>query len=524
MSGRMQVQCPQCGTKLGLNDMSLLGRKVACANCQTAFVIADNRPQEQPADVITPVDEKEFDELFGPTPGKASYDRGDSNDSYDPPPRRRRRPRADDYEEDYAEPRRRRKRSSSREDYDRPPAWIKPVAIVCVCLVAVACVAGGIFLAVKYLGGSESEVEQSLAYLVEDSEAVVVIRVDRLMDDKQVKEKVDQLTSNRQIKDALEKSGFDSIEDIEFIAFGIGDIKRGDQDFTVVIRANKSFDRAKIEERSEAVEHNGRSYFRDRQGLGGIQDAAGFFPDDRTVVIATERNIKRILDRKSLKSVRDSRFKFVDFEQDAVFAYAPKSGDVMGNNMRRRVGGGPFRSIEDAKIKGIAVGVSLTSDKINLKGQLECENYQDASRIVSEFNSEFKQGQQMASGFLRGMPNGAALGDAFSNLNVTANGSTVVATSSISKSILDGSPFGRGSPIPFAGFPGMPNPARNAGGTFPNPWKQPDMPKPGFPGFRQPTMPSHRPPTFRPPTYRPPTRSRTTFPRTRTRTGTRFRR
>lgn len=516
MSGRMQVQCPQCGTKLGLNDTSLLGRKVACANCQTAFVIADNRPQEKPADVITPVDEKEFDELFGPTPGKPMFE---PEDAYDPPPRRS-RSRADDYEDDDYEPRRRRKPVASREEYNRPPAWIKPVAIVCVCLVAVACVAGGIFLAVKFLGGSESEVEQTLAYLVEDSEAIVVIRVNKLSDDKLVNEKIDQLTSNRQVKEILEKSGFESVKDIDFIAVGVGNVEGFDQDFTVVVRANKDFDRTKIEGQSDQFEHDGRAYFKDRQSLGNVRDVAGFFPDNRTVVFATERNIKRILDRKTLKSVRDSRFKFVDFGQDVVFAYAPKSGDVMGNTMRRQMRGAPFSAIEDAKIQGVAFGGSLTSDKINLKLQAECENYQDASRIVSEFNTQFKQGREMMSGFVRGMPNGAALGDAFANLNVTTDGSTVVATTSIPKSILDGSPFGRGGVNPFAGgFPGMPNPARNAGGAFPNPWKQPNIPKPNFPGFRQPTMPSHRPPTFRPPT-----RTRTTFPRTRTRSGTRIRR
>ena len=241
------------------------------------------------------------------------------------------------YEPISAPPRRPRKPRRSRRSRKRPkkPKWIVPTAI-----------AGGVLLGVLFLGailiglwrsfGVESlNVDEPLGYLTVESELIVVVRFDDLRSNPETAEDMRITSISDAEKKAMRAIGM-KLEDIVLIAIGLKNAKDvGNASAImqnggmVLYQSRKKFDRSFLRLRSIKARHGGKEYLKDSRMSSGVTHAM-FFPNDYTVIIASEPTIRKLLVIDDV-SIARSRFGFSNLGGSLVIAQTAKTGQFLSS-------------------------------------------------------------------------------------------------------------------------------------------------------------------------------------------------
>lgn len=455
MPGLLKIRCPKCESLLKVNGDQAVGRKVACPKCSAAFVVKSRRKPAPPKD--------DFDAAFGG--GAASeYGFDDAGDDF-----------GDDFGsfDEFGNVRRpspaRKPKKKKRPKKKGMPTGLKVGLIVGGSLVGMLVMGGLIWLAVSLLGGGTASVEEVVAYLAEDSEMIVVIRVDQILKEDDVRDRIKPMMEDPKFKKFLTETGLSSIDDVELIAFGLQDVSQmrgfsGGRNLPpgmkFIIRAKKAVDTASLASDSTKLSHEGEEYFKDTKS-----SMAAWLPDQRTIIVAAEADLKQIIEQGGSGSISETRFKFVDFSQQIVFAYAPKSGSLIPDDQKQMLSGrgAPgmegIQTIVQKDMKAVAVGANF-SGGIDVKAQLECGSSSDASEIADELDKLLDKAKQQARAAKAGFPfgGGFSVNNSLNDLKVSSSGSTVVATMHIPKNTVDNLTKGFGGGFPFMRPPSVRRP------------------------------------------------------------------
>ena len=433
MSTVIPVQCPHCGKELKLKDKSVLGKKVACPQCAEPFVMRDRRAKSKRRSV-TPASPKskpkpkhkpkpqpveEFDDFTDDEFGgyNESYDEVSDYEDYD------------DFEDDgsFAEPAlppsggRSAKPSASkkkkkRKRSGRPAQWVKPLLLVCGGVVGIAVLLGGAWMAVGMLPsvlGSGLD----FAYLPDDTEAVVAIKVSDLWQSSALREATSTDEAQQAIAKMQESVGLEpsQIDSITVAATGLSSMRAAGRsmfglpdfsslNFVAVVKSTQPIDSAKLlslATSAETASHSGQEYHRIGDGDTPIGKALSvFFADGQTAVLGSDELVKRAIDSGG-KAATLSAFDFVEGGGDVVVAIAPRDAEIFSSltSSLPMMGSSTPTSVADAvrdTVRGMSFSFDVGTNSLGIVGCVNCVNSSSAQGVLKGLqDSHDKQVQQI---------------------------------------------------------------------------------------------------------------------------------
>jgi hypothetical protein len=354
MAAPFVVACTHCGSKLKLKDASFAGKKVRCPKCQEPFTVP--RPKRQKA--AAPPDSSEFlahisEEDYGPPPGEEE----DEFDALPESPLQRKKTAA----------KTKGKKKPKRRASSAPPIG-KIALIAMLVLVGISALGGGVFgiiYLIKNMGGAASR----MAWLPENTEMVVEIRVSDVWNS-QALQPITGGEIGQKIADGLKSQAKVDLQDIERVVVGgAADAKTP----IVVIYAKQPIDIETLKGDATPSDYSGYTLYRH-----GSTGAVGFLPSPEMVVYGPEDQVKGAIDRKGVCPVAD-KFDFVP-SGDIVFATI---------NPGRMGAGGPGMNLSDFDSNSItAIAASLDfSANIDASFTLRCADAAAAERLSGEMRT-----------------------------------------------------------------------------------------------------------------------------------------
>jgi hypothetical protein len=401
MADLISIRCPKCKAKLKLKNRSAIGKKVPCPKCKQPFVVKPlPKPEDEP-DFLSELDS--FDEDYG------LPDEDYGGPALPPIPGRRTSSRQGS-----------RKRSQSTN-------WQKPALIAGGSLLGVVVLVGLIWVSVSALSGSgnnERLNKLNLAYLPPDSELVVSVRIAEAWKSPILRSLVNKPGVLKSIDEIREKIGLEptDIESVIVGASGLSERERklraqqknrvgGQQPrglmsvlrpdlegltMIAVVRTSKAFDKQKFLdyaekekkipiEKIETATHRGETYYRiPSPGKSGAGFGGAFFPNDKTIVLGSEKDLKSAIERGSTVKVRPE-LDFIDLDQHVLFAFVPKDRSAFAKRdpMPLHNASEAQQKLQEAMNKslhGFSFGLTLT-DGIDFQLQMDCTDSDRAGQI-----------------------------------------------------------------------------------------------------------------------------------------------
>jgi len=170
--------------------------------------------------------------------------------------------------------------------------------MIAMIVIGLALVGGLGFALYYFLGGSSYHDTEMLAYLPANTEVVLSIDVDELLNSGKVKESINRVTAKekdpfKEMNDKLAPAGL-SINDISRMVVGMN---KGSDVPVVAVRFKKSFDKKKLAEvfKAEEKKEGDKTYYVDKSGQHL------FFPTDKMLVACPKESFKELFDKDSSK-------------------------------------------------------------------------------------------------------------------------------------------------------------------------------------------------------------------------------
>ncbi len=486
MPDPLKVECPHCGGSLKLKDRSAEGKKVRCPKCEEVFKV------QLPAE-----DVDEFDDFSDDLGGE------------------------DEFQDEEEAPRRGKgagKNSKKPVKKKRKSGGSIPWLIIAIACVALLAVGGLGFVVVKFAGGGGGANKIDLTYILPDTDIVVQIKMNQLISSPLLASLVTQLEAAPSPIPGM------GIKDMESLTFGAYADKAGAMAMPmggpmggpmgmssmnsttramVVIRTKIAM---KPEEISKTVfngaphTHNSKTYYKKANGemmgsLAGSADSV-YFPEPMVAVIASETDIKTIIDQGS-KQHRRKDLDFINPDMTVIMAVVQKGTTDPNTPIKSPASQPKLQSLERAvnkSFKSLAFGTKIT-DKVDIEILANCSDSVGAGEIktavdgvFADLKSQYEKSKTMLT--LMDMTDVMSLADkALASLKVTQSGTQVVAVATIPSELklvaenmqkkMSGMMGGGGLGASPAGFA---PPTGTSGGTTPDPSQLP-------PGFPPPTAP-----------------------------------
>jgi len=410
MSIAISIQCPHCQVTLKLKNRKAIGKKLPCPKCKQPFVVKPLSEDED--DFVGNVDS--FDEDYGEPEG---------NGGNSPSPVLGRRSTL------------KKSKTKSSVKRSKSPGWQKPALITGGSLLGIGVLVGLVWLAVGALSGPRIDDRLDLAYLPPNSEVIVSIRIADFLNAPILKSLVNKPEVQQNIDEMRKKIGLEPA-DVESVIFGVPGVSERQKqsarqkkelaggpsiplpDFDdlpgiIVIRTSKAINKQKLVDyaekaeeipidKIETVSHAGETYYRiPNPGEGGPKSAGVFFPNDNTIVVGPEKDVKSAIERGSKGETRPD-LDFINLDQDFLIAFVPKDRSAFAEQspIPRDDASEAERNLEQAlqeALKGFSFGLTLT-DGIDFQLQFDCLDSDWSEQIKTHLdvvlNETLKEGRQ----------------------------------------------------------------------------------------------------------------------------------
>lgn len=365
MAGPISIRCPKCKSKLKIPNRNAAGRKVRCPGCKHPFTIevpVRKRPAREPA-VVNDFDDDDFGDDEFADDGFGDDGFGSADDDFDTPSRSRRSSGG------------KSKSKKKKKGKKKSGGWQKPTLIAGGSILGLALLIGLGFLGaglVSGFGGGDAD----FSYLPPDTEVVVSIQVAELLESDMVQELLEDPAAKTAIEELKKQIGMGADEDlseIQSIIVGVANLPQqkpggfgggmpdiGSGDVIAVVRKKSAWNKKVIQSQAKESTHNSTKYYVFKTG-----DAAGYFSDDKTLVLGTEDSLKKAIERGK-GDAKQSQFDFVDFGQHIVIAGVLKDKSALqqaGNMLGAPGMPTSAKQLVDAmqKIEGGSLGISIDS-------------------------------------------------------------------------------------------------------------------------------------------------------------------
>ena len=404
MPSPLTVHCPACDAALKLRNRQYVGKRVACPKCRKPFVVAD------PGDV---------DDDFSALDDFDSYEDAADDDEYERPAARRSAPRPAARGK-AGSAGRRSARSAKPAGKSRKPARRQRSNLPFIiggAVVGLAVLVGLGFLVTGMLGKSTTPTAsiQEFSYLPSDSEALVKMRLADVMNSPW-----QQQLMNPQQQQAMNtlkaQTGIDIMQ-IESMSVGIsglnpaalsgqgmgaggpmGALMNPNLKFVVLVRSRTAFPEDRIRNSSKALSHNGETYYMDRSGGMPI---ALYLPDDRTMVVGREVDVKRAIDQGASPPAMP-QFGFADLNQHVGVAFVPSDRSFLQNLQVPDVPGFPAVKKAGDTLKSVVGGafsLNYGADAVDVEISVRLGTDADAVQLKAALDELIPQGKQMMGAF-----------------------------------------------------------------------------------------------------------------------------
>jgi len=231
-------------------------------------------------------------------------------------------------------------------------------------------------------GGGDAD----FAYLPDNTKVLISVQVADLLESDMVQKALSDPQAKAAIDKLKQEIGMAADEDLTAIqaiivgvanmpqkpsdglggGFGMGPLGGGMPDFSkadmiAVDRKNSAWNQDVLKSKAKESTHNSTTYF-----VANAGDMAGFFPDEKTLVLGNESSLKKAIERGKGESSQ-WQFDFVDFDQHIVIAGVPRDKSVLKQNSSTPMMPGMPSSAKELaeamqKIEGGAFGVTIGSD------------------------------------------------------------------------------------------------------------------------------------------------------------------
>lgn len=357
MAAPFTVACTHCGSKLKLKDASFAGKKVRCPKCQEPFVV----PRPKRRKPAAAADSSEFlahidEEDYGPPPGE--------DDEFDALPESPLRRKAS------ASPRKKGKKGKRRSSGGPPIGKIALIGLLV--LLGVSALGGGVY-GIIYLVGQLGGAAGRMAWLPEDTEMLVEVRVADVWNSQALQ----PLTGGeigQSISESLRTQAKLDLQDIERVVVGGAMNAKSPM---VVVYAKRPIDVEDLKAgRTESV-YGGYTLYRE-----GTETSVGFLASPQVAVYGPEDQVKGAIDRKGECPVADK------------FDFAP-SGDVVFAtiNPGKMGGSGARLGLDSSSIVGIAGSLDFSAN-IDAEYTVVCTDAAAAERIAGDVKNSMSESRQ----------------------------------------------------------------------------------------------------------------------------------
>ncbi len=419
MAGPIFVRCPKCKAKLKLKNRKAVGKKVPCPKCKQPFVVKPlqverkrlRRPRESEDDDDFLSNLESFDEDYG------APDEDDGATALPPIAGRR------------------SSSKKSTQKRSKPVHWQRPALIAGGGLLGVVLLVGLVWMAVSALSGSGSGNRLDLAYLPPDSELIVSIRIADFWNAPILKSLIDKPEVQKNIDEMREKIGLQPA-DIQSVIFGLSGLSERQKlsaqqtkkqaggpsvpvpdlqelPTIIVVRTSKAVDIQKLVdyaekaeeipiEKIETVSHRGETYYRlPTPAEGGPEFVGVFLPNDKTIVVGPEQDVKLAIERGSKAETRPD-LDFIDLDQNFLIAFVPKDLSAFAEQspMSRDDASEAEKKLQKAlkeAVKGFSFGLTLT-EGIDFQFQFDCLDSDRAgpfkTHLDAVLDEELTEGRQ----------------------------------------------------------------------------------------------------------------------------------
>jgi len=406
------IECPSCAIRLHCLP-SASGKRLQCPQCQTWMMVPD-----APATAYeVPVAEVEV-----------------------APPRRRPQPRDEfaeiaeiadfgSYEMYLAPPRPRRRKPAGKKEQAK---WVLPVVIAGSCVLGLLFVGVVVYGVMRQFNVATLETDEPLAYLTVGTEVVVVVNHSEMRQHPGIVHDLQEVFDEREWSRDM---GI-ALEDIERCGYAFRSAKHEDDlhpnsilrnGGMLFIQSKRKLDRFRISLGEIKARHAGKEYLKDAGQQFGVTGAL-FFPDEKTLIIAAEPTVTRLLEADT-PSIATSRFRFVNFDNSIIVAHAggtavpriePRDKKSLYVDIPRTA------AILGADLRGLALCSKFGND-VQSTAYAVCADSREANRVAAAAMQSPEQRRalvnQLAAATLRDNPNAIASG--LENLRITTSGSVV---------------------------------------------------------------------------------------------------
>jgi hypothetical protein len=359
---------------------------------------AQRRPAARPRE--------DFDEFF---------DFGPGFDPYAAPPRPRRR----------RKPRRKKK-----------PKWVLPTLIAGGSVLGLLLVGLVIYAMARQFSVETLDVDEPLAYLTVDTEFVFILNYAELKRDPNLAVEFRRGNVDKDLE-FIKELGMEP-DDIVRLAYGLANANDdNDPDVAIqrsrgmlLIQSRKKFNRFSIGFGEIKARHAGKQYLKDRVKQSGVTYAA-FFPNETTLIVASESTIKKLLeaDRPSLAR---SPFAFAEFGSPVVIAYAARRGKTVPIDPPQGKESFLFEITEPASIlspnlRGVAI-CRKYGREVSGTAYVSCGDAREAAGLEAALLQSPEKRRAMADHLTPPTleNNAQAAQEGLQNLRITTSGSTLV--------------------------------------------------------------------------------------------------
>lgn len=411
MSNGFHAQCPHCQAKLAVNNPQLVGKTVRCPKCSQTFVVTQPGGQAPAATPATPTAPSNdpfggvpSNDPFGGLPSDAGFPAAGGGLPGDPlatdplaTPAPSARPQA-------GAGRARRRRGGGGA-----PAWLKPVLIGAGGVAGVALL---IFLLMMLMGGSSKNVVD-MTYLPENTDLLVHVDLQSVVNTAQFKEQLESPMYSQQIKLAEEKTGL-TVRDLDTLTIGVpggsGAREPLSSDKVIgVLRLKKDLDEAKIVASGlKSEDHAGKKLYNDGTGQFAL-----YLPDPRTLVVGSVEAVKQA--SAQTEEPRFEKFDFVNKRQDMFVGWVPSDTSFFSQFSNQMPMGNPLlgAASDDVKtlaevlgnnMRGFAAGADAGSSNARITVQALCDSSAASGKLKGALSGLISEGKKQYKEQKKNMP------------------------------------------------------------------------------------------------------------------------
>lgn len=200
--------------------------------------------------------------------------------------------------------------SSDDADFDRSPTPRKKSGsgpMIAMIVIGLALVGGLVFALFYFMGGSSHLDKEMLTYLPDDSQMVVSIDVNDLLNTEKVKNAISNMAKKQGEQDPYQKPNKElepagiTLQDFDRVVLGMQSAapKGEDEDPSLVVRFKKAPDQAKLAKvfkYDQTSVEGGKTYYQLPNDRGCM-----FFVNDKLAVFTSQKHLKSLINRESGK-------------------------------------------------------------------------------------------------------------------------------------------------------------------------------------------------------------------------------